>query len=49
MLVARLHAPVHKEGVKYTGLYSVEFDGEIGSSARTTRNTILPAPCYLAP
>jgi hypothetical protein len=29
MLVARLHAPVHKEGVKYTGLFSVEFDGEI--------------------
>jgi hypothetical protein len=27
MLAARLHAPVH--GVKYTGFYSVEFDGEI--------------------
>ena len=26
---AYLHAPVHKEGVRYTGRYSVEFDGEL--------------------
>jgi hypothetical protein len=29
MLVARLPAPLHEEGVKYTSLYCVEFDGEI--------------------
>ena len=28
-LVARLHPPAHKEGSRYSGLYSVEFDGEI--------------------
>jgi hypothetical protein len=27
-LVARLHPPVRKEGVRYSGLYCVEFDGE---------------------
>ena len=26
---AYLHAPVHKEGVLYTGRYSVEFDDEL--------------------
>jgi hypothetical protein len=29
MLIARLHPPIHEEGVKYTGLYNVEFGGEI--------------------
>jgi hypothetical protein len=29
MLIARLHPPVHKEGIRYTGRYSVELDGEL--------------------
>src|SRR6478736_1011109 len=28
-LIARLQAPERKEGVRYTGLYCVEFDGEL--------------------
>jgi hypothetical protein len=28
-LLARLHPPVRKEGVRYSGLYCVEFDGEL--------------------
>ena len=28
-LIARLQAPERKEGVRYNGLYCVEFDGEI--------------------
>ena len=28
MLIARLHPPERKEGVRYNGLYCVEFDGE---------------------
>jgi hypothetical protein len=28
-LVARLHPPIHEERARYTGLYSVEYDGEI--------------------
>jgi hypothetical protein len=27
--VAHLHPPVHKQGVRFTGRYSVEFDGDI--------------------
>ena len=29
MLIARLHPPERKEGVRYTGRYSVEFDGDL--------------------
>lgn len=29
MIYARLHPPVHKEGVPYTGRYAVEFNGEV--------------------
>jgi hypothetical protein len=29
MLIARLHPPGRKEGVRYNGLYCVEFDGEL--------------------
>ena len=29
MLIARLHPPERKEGVRYSGLYCVEFDGEL--------------------
>ena len=29
MLIARLHPPERKEGVRYNGLYCVEFDGEL--------------------
>jgi hypothetical protein len=29
MLLARLHPPVHIEGVRYAGRYSVEFDGDL--------------------
>jgi hypothetical protein len=29
MLTAILHPPIHKQGVRYTGRYSVEFDGEM--------------------
>ena len=28
MLIAQLHPPERKEGVRYNGLYCVEFDGE---------------------
>ena len=28
-LIARLHPPERKEGVRYNGLYCVEFDGEL--------------------
>ena len=29
MLIARLHPPERKEGVRYNGLYCVEFGGEL--------------------
>jgi hypothetical protein len=29
MIYARLHPPVNESGVPYTGLYSVEFNGEV--------------------
>ena len=29
MLIARLHPPERKEGVRYNGLYCIEFDGEL--------------------
>ena len=29
MLIARLPPPVRKEGVRYSGLYCVEFDGKL--------------------
>jgi hypothetical protein len=29
MLTARLHPPVHREGIPYTGRYCVEFEGDL--------------------
>lgn len=28
-IIARLHPPMHKDGVRYTGLYKVEFEGDL--------------------
>jgi hypothetical protein len=40
---ARLHAPVHKEAVRYTGLYCVEYDGEIiVVGSRDTEHDVCP-------
>ena len=48
MLIARLHPPERKEGVRYNGLYCVEFGGELIVVARATRSMTCHAPCWLA-
>jgi hypothetical protein len=47
-LIARLHPPERKEGVRYNGLRCVEFDGELIIVGSRDPEHDWHAPCWLA-